>query len=409
MKPERTGALVARCRSEHGFSLFELIIAVGIMLAVTAGIFSVMNPAHGTFQAQPEVADMQQRMRVGIDTLSKDLVMAGAGSYSGSQAGSLNNFFAAIMPYRQSGNGAIDDGAVRWKTDAITLMYVPTTFSQTTIRQSMPNASAELKVNAEPGCPSGEDLCGFEEGMVVIIYDDTGAFDTMVITHVQDAALHLQHNQQGPLSKAYDAGAKITQIGQHVYWRNAATNQLMHQNGTTTDAGVAVVDNVVGLNFEYFGDPQPPALKNPGVNQFTTYGPKPPALGVAPGNYWPAGANCTFTIVGAGANAQQVPRLATLGGAAGGLVKLNDPADTATSLTDGPWCPDPNNVNRYDADLLRIRKITVTLRVQTAVAALRGSSTLLFRNPGTVAGASQAIPDHELRFDVTPRNMNLGR
>ena len=78
-------------------------------------------------------------------------------------------------------------------------------------------------------------------------------------------------------------------------------------------------------------------------------------------------------------------------------------------MTDGPWCPDPNNVNRYDADLLRIRKITVTLRVQTALAALRGSSTLLFRNPGTVAGASQAIPDHELRFDITPRNMNLGR
>ena len=31
---------------------------------------------------QPEVSDLQQRLRVGIDTLQKDLVMAGAGTRS---------------------------------------------------------------------------------------------------------------------------------------------------------------------------------------------------------------------------------------------------------------------------------------------------------------------------------------
>jgi hypothetical protein len=231
----------------------------------------------------------------------------------------------------------------------------------------------------------------------------------MTITEVQSSALHLQHNQQGPLSKAYDAGAKITQIGQHVYWHNAATNQLMHSNGANTDAGTPVVDNVVGLSFEYFGDPQPPVLKNPGTSQLTTYGPKPPALGVAVGGYWPAGANCTIDVTGAAPAQQQVPRLAVLGNPTDGLVKLHDPANPLTSVTDGPWCPDPNNVNRYDADLLRIRKITVTLRVQTPDAALRGNNTLLFKNPGTLSALNQFVADQEIRFDITPRNLNLGR
>ena len=79
--------------------------AISAALAMAAGLDELnvdLEASHG----------VRLSMRVGIDTLSKDLVMAGAGSYSGSQAGSLNNFFAAIMPYRQSGNCAIDDGAV---------------------------------------------------------------------------------------------------------------------------------------------------------------------------------------------------------------------------------------------------------------------------------------------------------
>ena len=42
-----------------------------------------MNPAQGNAQAQPEVADMQQRMRVGTDALFKELMMAGRRSLSG--------------------------------------------------------------------------------------------------------------------------------------------------------------------------------------------------------------------------------------------------------------------------------------------------------------------------------------
>ena len=42
----------------------------------------------------------------------------------------------------------------------------------------------------------------------------------------------------------------------------------------------------------------------------TTYGPKPPALGVNnAADTWPAGENCAFMVSGG----QQVPRMATLG------------------------------------------------------------------------------------------------
>src|SRR5205085_402022 len=120
------------------------------------------------------------------------------------------------------------------KTDAITIFYVPSTSSQTSISQAMPNVSAELKVNSESGCPNGANLCGFTEGMQVLIYDDTGAYDTMTLTQVQDQAGHLQHNQQGDLSKAYGPGAKVVQFQDHVYFYDAVKRQLMHYDGYQT-------------------------------------------------------------------------------------------------------------------------------------------------------------------------------
>ena len=61
-------------------------------------------------------------------------------------------------------------------------------------------------------------------------------------------------------------------------------------------------------------------------------------------------------------------------------------------LTDGPFCGGGDN--QFDADLLRVRKVRVTLRVQAAVPALRGTDTTLFKNPGTSQGGDRYVPDY---------------
>ncbi|MBI3261564.1 MAG: hypothetical protein HYZ58_00260 [Acidobacteria bacterium] len=382
-------------------------MATALMMVVTGAVFGVMNPAEGTFQAQPEVSDMQQRLRVAASSLYKDLVMGGAGTYSGSAVGALSNFFAPIVPYR-IGTMAPDPAAgVFYRPDAISIAFVPTTASQCTIREAMPQPSSEIKVNAQPGCPAGDPLCGFDAGMRVLIFDDGGSWDTFTVTAVQSDALHLQHRDD-VLSKAYDVGARIAQVAQHTYWLRSdpesGTFQLMHYDGYQTD--LPLVDHLVGFQLEYFGDPQPPALLKPVSDPkgpWTTYGPKPPALGVDNrSDTWIAGENCAFRIDGG--TGAQVPRLATLDGPAGSLVRL-DPS----ILVDGPWCPDQLAPSRFDADLLRVRRVRVTLRVQASLDALRGPQGALFTRGGRFTGAERFVPDQEVRFDVTPRNLNLGR
>jgi hypothetical protein len=100
----------------------------------------------------------------------------------------------------------------------------------------------------------------------------------------------------------------------------------------------------------------------------------------------------------------QIARLATLPGDYASLVKLE-----AEWFADGPYCPDEDSAKRWDADLLRIRRIEVTLRVQSAAAALRGPQSALFAIGGTSRSGDRWVPDQEIRFQVSPRNLNLGR
>jgi Tfp pilus assembly protein PilW len=327
---------------DTGFSLLELTIALGLTLAVTTAIFTMMQPAHGASVMQPEAADLQQRLRVAVDTLTRDLMMAGAGAYVGGHTGPLNGTFAPVLPFRRGAVGS--DPAGTFKSDTITLIHVPTTAAQTTLTADVVPGSATLQVAPRAGCAAGVNLCGFSAGMTVLAYDAAGAFQALTVAAVVDSGSQLRTT--GSPSTLFRTGMPVVEALVHTYYLNAAaqTFQLIQYDGTE-NADVPVLDHVVGLTFEYYGDPMLPGL----------------------------------TPV------------------------------TAAELTDGPWRPDGASPDRWDADLLRIRSVGVTVRVEAALAALRGPAGLLFTNGGTAREASRWIPDQEIRFRVSPRNLNLRR
>ena len=266
---------------EHGFSLIEMTVSMGLMIVVTGSIFALLNPGQGNFVAEPEVADMQQRTRLAADTLYKDLVMVGSGSYAGDNPMALSYFFAPVMPFRQ---GRLqDDPPGTFRTDAITLMMVPATTAQSTIAQPMPAKSAELKVTEDPNCPpsKADQLCGFKQGMSVLILRRNRLVRPVLDHPGPKSGAPSPAQPRRPGEDLRRGRQDRPDPESHLLPANrcpAKTYQLMHYDGADND--VPVVDNVVGLEFEYFGDPQPPVtigkpLTNP-VGPWTTYGPKPP-------------------------------------------------------------------------------------------------------------------------------------
>lgn len=388
---------------ERGFTLVETLIATAVMLLVTGALFAVLSPSQGAFQTQPEATDLQQRLRVAADAVARDLVMAGAGIDADASAGSLGRVIATVVPYRLGATSPDPPGI--WRPDVLSVIYVPRTASQTTTALPLTPASATIDINLDPGCPVGADACGFAPGATAIIYDESGAWDLVAVAEVHATSV-VRKSASRPLSKAYAAGARLAQVVVSVFSlkadRGTEVSQLRRYDGDQTD--MPFVDDVVAMMFEYFGDPAPPMLDaGAGERQdpWTTYGPRPPPSGVTDlDTGYPAGENCVFKTQ----DGVQVPRLPALSSTTAALVPL-----PGSMFTDGPWCPGPGSSSRYDADLLRIRQVRVTLRAQAGAAALRGRDVRFFLRPGTSTDATRVVPDRQIQFDVAPRNLNLGR
>ena len=107
-------------------------------------------------------------------------------------------------------------------------------------------------------------------------------------------------------------------------------------------------------------------------------------------------ANCLYDEMGNYLNPGQ------LNADHGGLAAL-----TERILTDGPWCGTGSNA--FDVDLLRVRKLRISLRMQVGDPQFRGTDPAFFWNPGKSEGGAKLIPDYSVAFDVTPRNLNLTR
>jgi hypothetical protein len=164
----------------------------------------------------------------------------------------------------------------------------------------------------------------------------------------------------------------------------------------TSDDGAEqpLVDRVVRFEARLMGRGDPPELST-APDARPSYGPRPPLLTADdPRDVWPAGENCTIAL---DADGHQVPRLSALAPRAS-LVQL-----TAEQITDGPWCADDASAARFDADLLRVARVDLVLRVE-APASFRGSLATLFQRPGAARRAADWIPDMEIRASVAFRS-----
>lgn len=172
--------------------------------------------------------------------------------------------------------------------------------------------------------------------------------------------------------------------------------QLMQYDGHLSDQ--PAVEDVIAIQFEYFGSGDPPVTSlNVNGNVRVTYGPLPPPLAVDdPADAWGAGENCTI----ANAAGRYLPRLQNLGA---GEVPIGEPL-----LVDGPWCPDAAHAFRFDADLLRIRRVRVHLRLQAA-RPFRGLPGAWFANSGSAGDPWRYVPDEHVTLDVMPRNIHVAR
>jgi prepilin-type N-terminal cleavage/methylation domain-containing protein len=386
--------------SPRGFTLIELLIATALFGVIIAALFVVVDPARDLLAVAPEAQDVQQRLRFGISTLQRAVAVAGAATTTGSYSGAAFQSFAAIRPYRLGDRAPDPAQNVFHRPDTLTVLSIGADAIPARIR-SVTVVSPLVMVDVDPNC-DGAAVCGFATGARVAAFDIAGRNWFGTVRGVQGTFVEIESLDPEP-GMGPETGAILAVVEQATYAagvdRTTGTPRLTVYDGHLSES--PVLDHVVRFGVAYVGESAPPSVRGeddtaPWLD--ATYGPSPPgATTQINGLSWPAGENCTFAMI----DGRREPRLASLSG--GALVAM-----TPSMLTDGPWCPDETSPNRFDADLLRIRRVDITLRVQVAFASMRGPASLHFLSGGTGAHASRLVPDREIHFAVTPRNLWTG-
>ncbi len=340
--------------------MIALMLAAAVVAALTA---------HGSAsRAQPAAINLVQRARAAVAVVEADLLLAGAGVDEGPAAGGLVCCLPPVTPRRVGLLGADSPGTAR--PDVITVAFVPLGATASTLAAPLVGGVPLLTLAPAPPCPPGVPACGIPDGSAVLVFDRRDYHDYFRLSAPPGVPATLTPRQSGPWT-AFDVGAVVSPVETHTYYFDAARRQLRHYDGYRSD--VPVVDNVVSADFSYLGDDMPPVY------------PQPP-VGVA---------NCLYDSAG-----RRWPWVVASSGGRAGLVDL-----PLSAFRDGPWCGAGDN--RFDIDLLRVRRVRMSLRLQ-APDQLRASGAL-FALPGTSLSAMRMVPDMRLVADVAPRNLNAGR
>jgi prepilin-type N-terminal cleavage/methylation domain-containing protein len=355
-------------RDDRGFTLAELLVATVLSAVVLATAISLVL-AQETMAETPAVAiDGQQRARLALSVLRSDLERAGEGPDAGPMSGPLSLRVPAVMPRRVGASRADSTSTVR--TDAVSVVFMASPASATALAAPIVGTTPVATTTNLRTCPMGQPACGIAPGAIVLILDEGGRFALYLVGSASGVDLGLQALQSP--APAFPAGAAVVPVEVRTYYFEADSRQLRVYDGHLSDTPVA--DDVVGLSVEYLGDP------------FPSTRPRPP-LGTA---------NCLVDEEGHAMTGRSV-----LSAAGGSLAYLQ-----ADVLRDGPWCGE--GPWTYDVDLLRIRAIHFTVRVQAGLDRFRllGAG---YQVGGTGRRSATAVPDLTLSGYVAPRNLNSGR
>jgi hypothetical protein len=349
---------------QRGQGLIELLVAAAIGLLVLSVLLQFAVSAHTLTSVEGETADLQQRLRVAIEMMRHDLMMAGAGPSRGPSRGALAAIFPPIIPARVGMSGS--DPEVSFHADRISLLYVPGDASQSRVMSPMPSAASLIAIDGlAAGCRVAS-ACGFTAGMDVLIYEvpDVGGAHEVFSVGAVDVANNLL-TPGAPLSRAYSSHARVAAVVRRTYYLDTTGKRLMMYDGARSD--VPLVDHVVDLRFVYYGDPRPGSVP-------------PPQTG---------GLNCAY------AGSPPMSVLADLGGEGPKIMP-------AAMLTDGPVCGE--HPYTFDADLLRVRRVSCTIRVEAESAEFRARG-IGFLSPGTSRASAKRVGDLQTTIDVAPRNL----
>lgn len=347
--------------TSDGVTLPELLIALLVASLVLATVVAALVPTLDVVQAVPEAADLEQRAR-GAERVIGDAVRSAGAGADLLGLGPLTRFVPAVWPLRLG--MSVHDTSGTAFGDRLTLLHSSSGAAQAPLAAPMSVGNSVVSIAWHPAC-GVDPSCGFRRGDEVVVFNANGDMDLAIVSAATGTTLI----RTTPAARSVNLPAQVLAVSADVWFFDGVRRQLRRADARTFNQ--PVIDDVVAMSVRHYGSPAPPR--------------------------WPSVPGSQTCVV----NADGTPRLGLLGPVPGPLVEL-----ALSDLTDGPWCGgDPW---LFDADLMRVRAVRVTLRLQAFSPSVRGLSLDWFTHPGSARRPGQQVRDLDVEVFVSPPNLALG-
>jgi hypothetical protein len=345
----------------RGASLAELVVALGLTLVLSGLAAVALVESAAAFAWQPASGDLDARARSLARALASDLSGAGAGPaarFETTPPGSrptdrLTAWMPPVLPRIVGLDGADPDAVAAG--DRLSVVTIRAGAPQATIRRAPPR----WHWLPGPTCPALVDGCRVDEGLPLLVLAPAIGFRLAEAAAVDADGLDLA----GIDDVASGTDALVAAAGVVSYRFDRARGEILRARAG--GRAMPMLGDIVAFTVEYWGDAAPPAP------------------------FWPAAGETCLTFADGTA---RLPRLAPAGAPA---VRLD-----LGQLGDGPWCGEAPF--RFDADLLRVQRVRLRIRVQAEAAALRGGDRRRFAQPGQATSGAREVADLDLAIDVAP-------
>ncbi|MBX7184979.1 MAG: prepilin-type N-terminal cleavage/methylation domain-containing protein [Vicinamibacteria bacterium] len=152
-------------QSQAGFSLLELMVALGVTLIITGAMYGLIASSQGAFRREPALVDRQQQIRIAMGRIEEDVLNAGLGLGTFVQAFGENLNGVGMLGVRVAGDPNLGGG----NSDFLEIRQQTADCPQVRIDPANPRNGANY--NSAETWPS----CYPEPGWVLAFFPDGNA------------------------------------------------------------------------------------------------------------------------------------------------------------------------------------------------------------------------------------------
>ncbi len=228
-----------------GHTLIEAAIGLALVLLVATGAVALLAQVMRLADRLPTTFDLQQRSRVALDQMSRDVQAAGGGADLISGATPLAAVTPAVWPRRLLHAGLPAEPA---RTDVFTTLSVAGSTAQATLAVAAAADASAVTIAPAAHCPGDRPACGFTANVLfgvvhasgLVVLGRAGPVDG---TRVPFTAL-------AGSGETAPAGAAVAEVAVRTYEWDRASRVVRLAIGAS--AAQALIDDVDEFTVRYF-------------------------------------------------------------------------------------------------------------------------------------------------------------